>query len=151
MTTEIFLITDHPWLPQGISATSPCSCSLFPVLGCVSAAVGAYCTPPAKQLCARPVGGWPVRRLLYILRRGVVVGCLSSFCPKVPQGGMSKFRSYFHAAPLQDVYACIRVRTHSVSSLSLCLSLSLSLSSSSLDQCIVSHIWSGIVPKLCPV
>ena len=38
---------------------------------------------------------------------------------EIPQDGMSKFRRYFHVAPLQDVYACIRVRTHSVSSLSL--------------------------------
>ena len=50
-----------------------------------------------------------------VLRPGALFGCLSPFCPKVPQGGMSKFRRYFHAAKLQDVYACIRARIHTLS------------------------------------
>ena len=88
--------------------------------------------PPTGRLCARPVGGGPVRRLLYFQL------AVSSSCGVARWLGDTVVRFSFGKNPSSNIirrcfYACIHVRTHCHS----LAALSLSLSSSSVDRCIV--------------
>ena len=77
--------------------------------------------PPTGRLCARPVGGGPVRRLLYRWCLFGSLSCGGAFW----QGSLSLLIGNFHRpVSLEDVNP---------------LSLSLSISSSSLDPCILYY------------
>ena len=87
--------------------------------------------PPTRRLCARPVGGGPVRRLLYCAG-------LSSFPAAWRVGRATRSFDFFWKISVVRYHYKMFICVHSCKdAFSFSRRLSLSISSSSLDRCIV--------------